>query len=665
MKENITLKKGKNNGNKEIRSFILNHNKNYSIKTNYINNLTKPNNLKIINANKANKREEILSTIKKTNQYTFFLSSVSPQSKSPYRNEYINLNSYSSKSCSKMGQIFNTPHYLSPDKEGLVAELYHISNDMEIQNKELNDLKNKYNNCINNSLEYKEIIEKILKSDESGNYINSNNSAYDLKYREKSKSENNFNRIRTIIKENDEFLPTKTMYLNLKFCKNNTINNELRLNLIKNNNNIKTKSKLFLKNSINILIKQKADLNRLLIEKERFLIKIKNNKKNKIFDEYIVLLNEMNIQQEILLYQVQKLKFAKHEGDNLINIYLIKIKKFIDEINSMNDKIKMNKNDLEIIKKDIESLLKCKEELKQKKIKLNENEKQNKDNYKEKQKKENEIDNLLKEKKKFFEEQEKIELQIRDLKKKENKFKKFIEKSNLTIKGIRRENDDLTKQILYYEERRNKLLEKADRPRKNRIRMKEMENEIKDLEKNIVNYKVENDEKEANMEETIEKNNQTIENQETIINNHDYEVKDLETKINGLKDELKKLEENNSKIGEILLKIENEYKEIQEHNKQQKEKKEKIKKEKEMQLQNEEMVKNKEKEELYNEYLKNKKELSEEAEKLMTSNNQMKEENKKLKDSHKEKMELYKLINVKKEQLEKLLNEIKELSAVT
>ena len=651
MKENISLKKGKNNGNKEIRSFILNHNKNYSIKTNNINNLTKANNLRIINKKKANKREEMLSTIKKTNQYTFFLSSVSPQSKSPYRNEYINLNSYSSKSCSKMGQIFNAHHhFMSPDKEGLVAELYHINNDMEIQNKELDDLKNKYNNCINNSLEYISIIEKILKSDKSGNYINSNNSAYDLKYKEKSKSENNFNRIRTIIKENDEFLPTKTMYFNLKFYKNNTINNDIHLNLIKNNNNTKTKSKLFLKNSINILKKQKADLNRLLIEKERFLIKIKNNKKNKIFDEYIVLLNEMNIQQEILLYQIQKLEFTKNEGDNLINIYLIKIKKFVDEINSLNDKIKMNKNDLEIIKKDIDSLLKCKEELKQKKIKLYENEKQNKDNFKKKQKKENEIDNLLKEKKKFFEEQEKIELQIKDLKKKENKFKKFVERSNLTIKGIRRENEDLTKQIIYYEERRNKLLEKADRPRKNRIRMKEMENEIKDLEKIIVNYKVENDEKETNMEQTIEKNNETIENQETIINNHVNEVKDLETIINGLKDELKKVEENNSKIGEVLLKIEGEYKEIQEHNKQEKEKKEKIKKEKE---------------ELYNEYLKNKKELSEEAEKLKTSNNQMKEENKKLKDSHKEKMELYKLANAKKAQLEKLLEEIKELSAVT
>ena len=37
-----------------------------------------------------------------------------------------------------------------------------------------------------------------------------------------------------------------------------------------------------------------------------------------------------------------------------------------------------------------------------------------------------------------------------------------------------------------YESRRNKLLERADQPRKNKQKMKDIENEIKTLEQNIV-----------------------------------------------------------------------------------------------------------------------------------------------------------------------------------
>ena len=671
MKENLTIKTEKNHGKKELRNLILKSSNIYALKTIYNNNGTRPYNMRIINKKKANKREEMLNILNKSNPHTFFSSSVSPQSKSPYHNKYIDLNTISSKSSKRINHIFNVQHFILPDKEHLVAELYHINNDMEIQNKELEDLKNNYNNCIRNSLVYKSILEKIINSDKSGifinndkneNYINSDNTIYNLKYRAKSKSENNFNRIKTIVEEKDESLPTKTMYSNQKIYKNNTTNNFSYLNIIKNYKKSKSKSKLILKNNINLLEKQKADLNRIFIDKERHLIKIKNDKKNKIFDEYLSMINEKNNELEILVIRAQKLRFKRHETDNLLNLYYMKIKKYIDEINSINDKIVMNKKDLEIIKKDIESLLKCKEELKQKKLQLNKNVKQNKNNFKEKQKKENEIDNLLNEKKKYFEEQGKIESQIRDLKKKEDNIKKSVDKCNLKIKGIKRDNEDLIQQIKYYEERRNKLLEKADRPRKNRIRMKEMENEIKDLEKIIVTYKVENDEKETNMRETIVKNNETIVNLETEINNHIDIVKDLETKINMLKDELKKFEENNNKVSEELLKLEGEYNNIQEQRRQEKETKEKMKKEKEMELQNEEMKKNKEFEEFYNEYIKNKKELSEENEKLKIANNQIIEENKKLKDTHKEKMELYKSIQIKKAKLEKLLDEIKELS---
>lgn len=53
------------------------------------------------------------------------------------------------------------------------------------------------------------------------------------------------------------------------------------------------------------------------------------------------------------------------------------------------------------------------------------------------------------------------------------------------INGLKRENDRLIKEIESYEGGREKLLEKADQPRKNRIKMKDMENEISDLEKKL------------------------------------------------------------------------------------------------------------------------------------------------------------------------------------
>ena len=100
--------------------------------------------------------------------------------------------------------------------------------------------------------------------------------------------------------------------------------------------------------------------------------------------------------------------------------------------------------------------------------------------------KENEINNLLEEKKVFFEEKQKLETQNQDLQKQENNLKKILEKKNLYIKSYEKENDNLQEMIKDYESRRNKLLERADQPRKNKQKMKDIENEIKTLEQNIV-----------------------------------------------------------------------------------------------------------------------------------------------------------------------------------
>ena len=669
MNGRISLKKGKSEGSKDLRKILFKNNiysyKNIpELKTICNSNRTKTNNLRIIKKNIAKRRKEILNTYNHKSPYSIYLTE--GLSSSGFQKSLTNLYSQNNQINTGIKNSFNNPFFIPRDKEGLIVELYQLTNDMDVQNKELENLKKDYSNLIKNSLAYKQIMEKILELDEKGYYINSNRPNYILKNRKKSKSQNNFRNIKSI-NENEEYIPMKTINIKSKKLKNYKINDTSYMSAIKND-----KNKYILKNlnpndicntsTINVLARQKTDLNKVLIEKERKLIKIKKDEKNQIFDEYISLLNEKNNQLETLVDYSKKLQFKQYETDSQINIYLTKVKKITDEIYLTNDKLNINKKDLENLQRDIESSLKYKEELKQKGMKLYEDEKQNQNNFKKRQKKENEIDNTLKEKQKYFEEQQKLDMHIKDLQRQEDNLKKCIDKKNLQIKGIKRDNNDLTNQILYYEERRPKLLEKADQPRKNKIRMKEIENEIKNLEIEIINYKVESDEKEKNMEETKEENKEKIVNLEEEINNHVDIAKDLDIQINKLKDEFKIIDENNSKVGEELSKIEGEYKNVQEQSRQEKETKEKIKKEKEIQRIKQEEMNNKQNEEKYNEYIKNKEEMSDEADKLKFLNNKIIEENKKLKDLQSKKMELYRLTIDKHAQLEKLLNEIKELS---
>ena len=673
-------KKGKSEGNKNIRKLLYNSNNllsgnNPIIKTTY-NNMSKPNNLKIINKKMANKREEILNSQNDNKPYVIFRKQELP----PVYSQQ-NLNSGTSPRNSMNLGIYNAQDLQIRDREGLIVELYHVSNDMDIQNQELEYLKKDYNNLLNNCLTYKIMIEKILRLDENGNYIdlknnedNTSNEDNNVKKKEKSKSENNFKNVNKTIDEKEEYNPKELNTTSPKFKigltkkTNNKGNNESIFNTPKN------KKKYIIKNinlndkennniKINVLKRQMNEYNKMLIERQRNFIKIKNEQKAKKFEEIITLLNTKNNELESLIGQSQDYQYEKYETDSKIQFYSTRIKKYTDEIYSLGEKLKMNKNELQNTERDIESLTKLKEELKQKELKLYEEEKDKKNNIKEKKEEEDKIENMIKERKEFFEEKQKIDSEMFELKNKEDTQKKNIEKNNRIINGLQKENDQLLGEIDSYEENRSKLLEKADQPRKNRIKMKEMENEIKKLEKDLISYKVESDEKEKNMEEIEEKNNEQIKEQEEEINGHENIVKDLNTQINNLKDELKKLEDNKLKKEEELAKIEEDFKNKKEQSKIDKENLEKEKKEKELQENNQELLKNKENEEKDNAFLKSKEELTEEEEKLKNENSKIKEENEKLKELHKEKMSLYKLASEKKEKLNQILDEIKKMSA--
>ena len=567
---------------------------------------------------------------------------------------------------------FTYPYLIKKDKEGLIVDLYHVSNEMDEQNNKLEELQQEYNNLISNSLAYKVIIEKILGIDEDGNLINkskennksNNDETTNNKINGKSKSENNLKLTTYAKTENKEFFPKVNPDINdSETAKNNYIlisqlkskRNKMAIKSVFNNEQENS-------TKLNVLLREKNILTKKLIEKEKKLDKIKNLEKIKTFEESVSKLNAKNNELEELVSYSKELQIEKFETENKISAYNNKIKKYTDEINSINEKYKYNQKELENCNADVEYLQKCIEDLRAKEQILNEEEKQNMNNYKEKIEKESEINNLLEERKIFFDEKQKLEAQIQSLQKQEMNLKKTIEKKNIYIKSYEKDNENLHLMIEDYESRRNKLLERADQPRKNRQRMKDIENEIKTLEQNIVTYKVENNEKENNMEDNVNKNNELIENQGKEIEGHENIIKDLQNQIDTLKNDIKAGEEKLVQDEEKLNKLTEEFTKKEEEYRIEKENKEKEKQEKEIQYKNDEINKNKQNEEKINELIKNKNELNEESEKLKIENEKIKGENTNVKKAHQEKFEKYKLINDKMAKLNKILNEIKALN---
>lgn len=631
-------------------------------KTSYNNSKV---NLNIMDKKYTSKRDEILK-MNKTIQ--------SQKSSNKFNNDKSNIKKelIPNENVAQTLLEFTYPYLIKKDKEGLIVDLYHVSNEMDEQNNKLEELQQEYNNLISNSLAYKVIIEKILGIDEDGNLINkskennksNNDETTNNKIKGKSKSENNLKLTTYAKTENKEFFPKVNPDINdTETAKNNYIlisqlkskRNKMAIKSVFNNEQENS-------TKLNVLLREKNILTKKLIEKEKKLDKIKNLEKIKTFEESVSKLNAKNNELEELVSYSKELQIEKFETENKISAYNNKIKKYTDEINSINEKYKYNQKELENCNADVEYLQKCIEDLRAKEQILNEEEKQNMNNYKEKIEKESEINNLLEERKIFFDEKQKLEAQIQSLQKQEMNLKKTIEKKNIYIKSYEKDNENLHLMIEDYESRRNKLLERADQPRKNRQRMKDIENEIKTLEHNIVTYKVENNEKENNMEDNVNKNNELIENQGKEIEGHENIIKDLQNQIDTLKNDIKAGEEKLVQDEEKLNKLTEEFTKKEEEYRIEKENKEKEKQEKEIQYKNDEINKNKQNEEKINELIKNKNELNDESEKLKIENEKIKGENANVKKAHQEKFEKYKLINDKMAKLNKILNEIKALN---
>jgi hypothetical protein len=207
---------------------------------------------------------------------------------------------------------FTFPNIHKKDKEGLIVDLYHVSNEMDEQNNKLEELHQEYENLISNSLAYKVIIEKILSLDENGNNIkksdennnkennvnnNINTDSNMYKIKEKSKSDNNFKitNNNNTINENKEYLPTLNSITNQSNSNKNNNNNMDINNFLKQIKHKKNKIQMNYVFSnetenatkINVLLRENNILKKKLSEKEKKLDKIKSEEKIKNFEELV------------------------------------------------------------------------------------------------------------------------------------------------------------------------------------------------------------------------------------------------------------------------------------------------------------------------------------------------------------------------------------------
>ena len=204
-------------------------------KTSYSNSKA---NSKIMDKKYINKRDEILKK-SKTTQYA-------------NNTRKINYNEKPKESTAQNLFNFTYPYMNKKDKEGLIVDLYHVSNEMDEQNNKLEELQQEYNNLISNSLAFKIIIEKILGVDENGNAINKNDNN-----EQKGNVNNNVNNnnINNNENNNNKIKENSKSENNLKLSNNpiNQNNNNENLPQVNNNNENNINN-----NNINIIAQKKC-----------------------------------------------------------------------------------------------------------------------------------------------------------------------------------------------------------------------------------------------------------------------------------------------------------------------------------------------------------------------------------------------------------------------
>ena len=288
------------------------------------------------------------------------------------------------------------------------------------------------------------------------------------------------------------------------------------------------------------------------IEKqEKILAETKREKKTNDFYELNQLLKEKNYELENSIEQNKKLQIKKHKKEEDINYYYNTIINLIEENNKMNESIKTHENNINNFENEIYNLENEKEQLIKKLSTLIEesinvelaNEKKKdlskifsdryvkmQDTKKEKEKYENDLENILN---------------------KMDNMKKTIEKNKNKINLLNYDNEEMENDIYIMQAENDKLKEKFKLDQKYKSNLKNYIKEKKSIEENSKNKskteEVKEDENTNTLFLTIPKN--TVKKQEN----------NLSQEIEKLKKELEEKKKKNDAMEKELQKLKNEY----------------------------------------------------------------------------------------------------------
>ena len=368
-------------------------------------------------------------------------------------------------------------------KDDLIIKLNYTVKDLNKINKEIKDLQNLFSQEQKENLTHKYIINQILQENQKIKVIqdyNSPNSPIDTKNSKSFEEENNLdisNSKSNALKVNSvkKVSFSKSFGISYKYS---TIPNSIK----------RTRTRNINKSKINTLKKELNFYQRMIESREEKLKNFKkkegslfynvihkmihnNNKKNADLSKIGGEMRDKLINSDGKIFELsQKLYKLKEKNGKC----LIRIESYKSKISEMEFEMNYLKNERE---------KKQKEEI---------------DQENQKSKEEEEINSLISKKKELEEKYaNKLELKLEEYGNKLEKDNLFREEKKYKLKNevyesklehCKKKNEELNNKIEEYEKERDDLLEKSKIPKKNKIRIEELEDEIKKLIEEIEGY---------------------------------------------------------------------------------------------------------------------------------------------------------------------------------
>ena len=374
-------------------------------------------------------------------------------------------------------------NYVSEDmemKDDLIIKLNHTIMDLNKINKDIKDLQNLFDQEQKENLTHKFIINQILQENQNIKVLHDFNSPINSKNIKSSEEENNLeinnsktNTIKVSSVKKVSF--SKSFGISDKYS---TIQNSIK----------RTKTRNLNKSKIDTLKKELDFYQRMIESREEKLRKIKKKEGSLFYNVIHKMIHNNNKKNEDLSKMGGEMRDKLIGSDERIFELSQKVCKLKDKNNKSLIRIESYKNKISEMEYEI-SYLKNEREKKQKEELDEENQKS---------KEESEINSLLNTKKELEEKYaNKLDLKLEEYGNKLEKDNLFREEKNYKLKNevyeskleqCKKKNEELNKIIENYEKERDDLLEKSKIPRKNKVRIEELENEIKKLIEEVEGY---------------------------------------------------------------------------------------------------------------------------------------------------------------------------------